>query len=258
METRTAIDEREREVANAREMTMAYVHALAFAFRDTARDPKYRDNHLLSVISDDLMESAFALPILLDSGVPNAALREARFLLEASIKLCYVQQSRQTATIAQKLTEFQKLLDSSSISPKADIELYLLPDDRREEFLVEVGRAYGLTSKYVHLTVRQLEQRIAQLASGRTAGKDTAEEVAAVNQILATVFDCALVLLFHSVPPYVSGDWFVEKDGKTVNWLFASSPFLALIDEHYDYKAERQPVLEQVKAERIARARSRN
>lgn len=87
-----------------------------------------------------------------EAGVYNVCLRELRFVLEASIKLCYIQQKDPQAAVQAKIAAFSKVLDSPSISLKKDLALSLLPDDVTAAFLNETGRVYGETSNYVHFT----------------------------------------------------------------------------------------------------------
>ena len=63
----------------------------------------------------------------------------------------------------------------------------------------------------------------------------------------------SLVFMFHSVPEYVAGDWFVDSDGGTVEWFFSRSQYMAQIDAHFDYKHERQQKLSAIRAARHAR-----
>jgi hypothetical protein len=62
----------------------------------------------------------------------------------------------------------------------------------------------------------------------------------------------SLVLIFHSVPEYVAGDWFVETDGSTVRSRLMGSRFLSGMDGFFDYKHERQERLAEIKAAREA------
>ena len=68
----------------------------------------------------------------------------------------------------------------------------------------------------------------------------------ALNALLSRGLAISLALLFHSVPPYIAGDWMVEDDGSTVAWYFSGSRFLAGIDAHFDYKVERQQRLAEI------------
>lgn len=57
------------------------------------------------------------------------------------------------------------------------VNLQLLPEALRPVFVEEVGRLYGLTSTYVHLTSAQIEERIALASLGRRPGRETPAEV---------------------------------------------------------------------------------
>jgi hypothetical protein len=102
----------------------------------------------------------------------------------------------------------------------------------------------------VHLSPHQIEERIAAVEAGRTAGKESAEDITDLNDLVSRGLACALVLLLHSVPEYVSGDWLVEPDGTTTNWYFMESKFFAGMDSHFDYKHERQEHLDTVRTTR--------
>jgi hypothetical protein len=56
-----------------------------------------------------------------------------------------------------------------------------------------------------------------------------------------------LVLIFHSVPDYVAGDFLVESDGTSNKWYFRKSKYIAGIDSRFDYKHERQEKLELIR-----------
>jgi hypothetical protein len=59
------------------------------------------------------------------------------------------------------------------------------------------------------------------------------------------------VLLFHSVPSWVAGDWLVDyEDGSSNKWYFGRSRFIAGIDSHFDYKFERSKRLAKIQAKR--------
>jgi hypothetical protein len=53
----------------------------------------------------------------------------------------------------------------------------VLPPHLHPAFLEEVGRVYGRTSSYVHLTPSQLKESIAAVDADRTAGKESAADI---------------------------------------------------------------------------------
>jgi hypothetical protein len=247
---RTSIEELPPELIEplktANEIVVSYLSAMNFIIQDTRRDPAYLDNHLLSYLAQDFLQSAISIVTLSMEGLISVAKRELRFIIETSIKLCFVQQKDYASTIQKKLDRFDKELSSQRISIKQNLDLSMLPDSLKEPFEEEVGRVYGLTSNYVHLTPVQIQERIAAVDAGRTAGRESAADVEALNALLSRGLAISLTLLFHSVPSYVAGDWMVENDGSTIAWHFAGSRFLAGIDGHFDYKAERQDRLVEI------------
>lgn len=254
MMLKTIIDDLPSDlIAPARRLDLlarSYLAAVSFTARDTARDVSYWDNHLLSYLANDFIQSALAIVALGTEGMPNVAKREIRFIVEASIKICFVQQKCYASTIAEKLQRFDKELASPNISLKQNLELTLLPEELRQAFGKEVGCVYGLTSNYVHLTPSQIKERVTAVDAGRIGGKESALDFEALISLVERGLAVSLTLLFHSVPEYVAGNWLVEPDGTTTTWVFAESKFIAGIDSHFDYKHERQDKLDAMKATR--------
>jgi hypothetical protein len=145
------------------------------------------------------------------------------------------------------------VLSRPKISVGKNLTLDLLAEPMRKQFAEEVGRLLGLTSSYVHLTPKQIQERISAVDSGWIAGRDTVEDVEVLNAIVNRVLASSLALLFHSVPDWVAGDWLVEGDGSSNNWHFGKSRFIASIDAHFDYKAERQEKLTELQEVRRAK-----
>lgn len=233
--------------------TGAFLAGVSFIVLDTSRDPTYLSNHVLSYLAQDILQSSVSIITLAREGLLNAAKRELRFLLEASIKICFVQQKGSGSTVLEKLERFDKELTSAKITIKKELDLSLLPEAQRDPFSEELGRLFGLTSGYVHLTPMQILQSINAADAGVTPGKERPSDVAELNEIAERVLAASLVLLFHSVPNWVAGDWLVQADGSTVGWHFTKSRFIAAMDGEFDYKHERKATLAQIKAVREAR-----
>ncbi len=230
-----------------------YLSAIRFIIGDSARDPSFGSTHLLSYLSQDLIESAISLVLLAESGSLSVPKRELRFIIESSIKLCYVQQKSYSSSVNDKLIQFDKELSSSKISMKRDLKLWMLASSDQEQFDEELGRLYGETSTFVHLTPSQILQRIAAVDAGRTVGFENAGDIDVLNKLISRGFAASLVLLFHSVGQYVAGDFLVDSDGSTIDSYFLGSRFMAAIDESFDYKAERKAKLALVQRARTTR-----
>jgi hypothetical protein len=237
---------------STQKIILDYLLALRLIVGDSARDPNFAATHLLSYLSQDLIESALSIGFLAGSGSLSVPKRELRFVIESSIKISYVQQTNHGSTVDDKLTQFDKELSSHKISMKKDLTLWMLTNSLQEQFDEELGRLYGETSTFVHLTPAQIMQRIATVDAGRTVGFESSADVESFNKLISRGFAASLVLVFHSVGEYVAGDFFVEWDGSTIDSHFMGSRFIAAIDGWFDYKAERKTSLAAVQNARVA------
>lgn len=240
-------------LAHTDAIVRSFLFALQFTVFDTGRDPEYVENHLLSYLAQDYLQSTVSLPMMAREGVHNVCLRELRFILEMSLKLCFVQQNAYGVSVANKLTQFKSTLNSPSITVKNSVALDRLPAHTHDDFNEDVGRIYGQTSNYVHLTQTQILERISLISNGKTAGYESADDVDRMNRLIGRGLAVSLVYLFHAVPQYVVGDLLVQSDGGLLDWEFARSKWIAYIDEEMDYKHERQEGLQQIRTERWAR-----
>lgn len=244
--------EAEEKIRRTDEICRAYLFGLRFIIADTARSPTYFDNHLLSYASQDFLQTIVSLPILVKEGIHNVCRRELRFLLEMSIKLCRVQQEQENSKIATKLATLKDILDTTNISIQRQVKFDLLPEGIHAELRAEVGRFYGETSQYVHLTSGQILERIGMVDAGRTSGMESPEDIEALNLMIARGLSLSLVFLLHAVPRYVVGDLLVQSDGDSLDWFFAGSKYIAAMDEEFDYKHERKENLAEIQRKRKA------
>lgn len=184
------------------------------------------------------------------SSIPGAiqsvARRELRFLLESSAKQAVIQHEAYATSIQDKLSQFDRLLSSASISCKKRLSLNLLEDHLKPQFLEEVGRLYGEGSNYVHLSPQQVQDRMRAVEAGHALGFEGLEEARAAADLTTRTLAASIVLLLHGVPSYVAGDLLVESDGTSKDWFFAQSQFIASMDSKFDYKHERKAVIDGV------------
>ena len=102
-----------------------------FLVKNTGRDPAYPDNHLLSYLVQDILQSAVSIVFLAMEGLINVAKRELRFMVESSIKICFVQQRSYSSSVQEKLEAFDAVFSSQRITIKQNIALAMLPADVR-------------------------------------------------------------------------------------------------------------------------------
>jgi hypothetical protein len=232
-----------------------FLFILSFVGRDAGRDPEWWDTHLLSYTAHDILESTFGILSLARDGLSNTCRRELRYLVELSIKVCYIEQHYQQLPFAEKFEAARRPLDSTNIGIKKNLSLSLLPEAFRSDFCEELGRLYGDASNWVHLSADQLSNRIDRTRRGVTAGREGLSEIDSLIGFSERCFAAIIVLILHSVPSWVAGDLLVREDGKTHLSQFEGSRYLAAIDEGFDYKHERQVSLAEIKARRSSLVR---
>jgi hypothetical protein len=176
-----------------------------------------------------------------------------RFLIELIIKLCYVEQQMPGSTIDEKIEQHKKIFGSSTISEKSSLDLYMLSEKSGNQIREDLGRQYGISSNYAHLSTRQIRERIARSNNDVVAEQDNIDERVAVVNDIRYCYAMILAVIFHSVPNHVTGNWLVGRNGASNEWYFGRSRFIAEIDAYFDYKAERQSSLDEIQRTRGSR-----
>ncbi len=72
----------------------------------------------------------------------SVAKRELRFVVESSIKICFVQQQNSQSSAKDNIEQFKKELSSERMSIKRNLNLSMLPAEMHEAFGDEIGRVY--------------------------------------------------------------------------------------------------------------------
>ena len=240
------------EFSRTNEMIMAFIEWMNFCILDTARDVNFHDNHLLSFLNQDILETLMGVLVHVKERIHTPAIRESRYLLELSIKLAYIQQKNYSMPIDEKLLAFNKTIKSTNIAPMKEIDLKYLKKQSAQNFLSDVGRLYGESSRFVHVTPESIKYRRERIGNDRILGKESNEDLKSLNDLLQKMYAASIVFISHSVPQYVVGDWHVDSNGELKDWYFMKSRYVAEIDSTLDYKHERKQILERVQSERVA------
>lgn len=222
--------ELESEFSRTNEMIMAFIEWMCFCIRDTARDVNFHDNHLLSFLNQDILETLMGVLVHVKEGIHTPAIRESRYLLELSIKLAYIQQKNYSMPIDEKLKVFNKFIKLTNITPMKEIDFKYLEKESADIFLSDVGRLYGESSRFVHVTPESIKYRRDRLGSDRILGKESKEDLKELNDLLQKMYAASIVFISHSIPQYVVGDWHVDSNGELKNWYYMKSRYIAEID----------------------------
>jgi hypothetical protein len=229
-------------------VTEQFIETLRMCWMAASRAPNYVERSVVLRLTDDMLECAVIQHTAVENTARNTARRELRYLLELGVKALFVDQQMPTSPFEHRLAFFERRVSTSGVTPELnDLQLEMLDEDGRRGFIRDMGRAYGLTSNYVHPSVDQIRERIDAAASGVGLGFDSAEVVASVADQTFDVYGLVLVLILHSLGATAAGDVLEGGYGEAENWLFRRHPYVAKIDEYFDYKAERAKRLERLR-----------
>lgn len=241
-------DEYRREWEKHEYINNSLITGLGIAFLNYGRDTENHQKNFFIRVIDDILQSSFAINKLASEGMRNTCRRELRFLIELSIKACFVSQQYSKSLIEEQILEYEKQLKSTNISIINDVDLdYLSSGSMKSDFITEIRRMYGEMCNYVHFTPRQIVERLALAQEGRYVGFEGINELNELNQEISKVYASVIVLLFHSIPSWVVGDLLVNSDGSSYIWYFNKSKYVAEIDSKFDYKHERKKELEKIR-----------
>lgn len=235
-------------LADTRTLCTEYLSAVMFLALDASRDPTYGTNNLLVLAIEDHLEASVGLPDFASQGLVNTCRRELRFLLEASIKLCYAEHALPGGSIDDKLASLRRELDSPNIGLRKQLQLLLLPEHERAPFANYVGRLYGETSNYVHLTFAQVQERDELARRGAKPLTPAKQLIEPLLELLSRVLAASFVYVAHAVPAFAVGDFLVRENGRSHAWALRRNRWVALVDEYFDYRDERQANISEIRS----------
>lgn len=188
------------ELASLHELTHGFVATLRLAWLAATRDPAWA-NSLFWRFVDDLVASAVAIELLVREGIDTTARRELRFMLELVVRHLYVDSCAMapTSPFETRMGYVGRQLGTRDVELVSDLPLPLLGD--KEAFRQATRRLYGELSRYTHPTREQLARRLERADRGAHIGFDTAEDVAAFNELLRRAYDVLIALIFEASAP---------------------------------------------------------
>lgn len=229
---------------------MSFLQGFWFCRASYGRDSSSVKKHLFMQFADDLVQSAGGLFVLSREGIHNTCFRELRYLIELAIKITLISQKYSDKQLEDQIGDYKNILNDTNVGMINSIDLRFLRDDDAMEFKQHVRRTYGELCIYVHGSAKYITRRLKDWENGRNVGYEDDKDLSEANIRIAKVYSLILVLLFHSLPNFIVGDLMVNSDGSSYEWYFSKSKHIALIDEYFDYKAERQTNLENIKKRR--------
>jgi hypothetical protein len=202
----------------------------------------YSENSLTIRSTDDLIQSVLAARHLVQQGMINPVKRELRYIIESSVKYLYVDQHTPGIKTVAELTERLAFLEknvSSSIEVREKLKLNALHSDDEKQCIDEIYDIYRDCCAYVHVSRRQIKERLDMVESGRSLGLETVEELSKIGHLMFRVYDIALTLYFHAYSLSLTGDVFIFTLDNLPKWKFHKGKYVSVVSAYFDYKHER-------------------
>jgi len=223
------------------QITSDFIGTLTLAWFTATRAGEWVDKSLFMRSIDDLNQSAIMVRAAVNEGARNSARRELRYMIELAIKALFVDQQMPSSPIEHRLIFFDRKVDAASIAPVNNLKFAILSEPVAQTAVKKLVAAYARACEYVHPSVRQIEERLELARRGVSPGFETVDELRQSNDEVFEGFALVVVLLFEAIGGSFSGDiWETGGLSDREEWIFHGHPLVAAVDEHFDYKAERQ------------------
>lgn len=238
-ELRASLQFRQQKTYLAR-LTADFIRGITTAWWAATRNRFLIENSLVLRSTDDFLESAVAIQSHVVEGMYNPARREKRHLLEALAKYLVVDQENSDSSFADRLKFFERDVNRAPISVADRLVLCMLSKDKARELVVEIRSEYARLCTFVHPSVPQLRERVANTDRGIYLGFDTVKQFRKMNRDVSRFFDLCLALFFHGVGAPETGDAFIQVFDDDPAWKFHRTKYTKCVSASFDYKVERK------------------
>lgn len=231
------------EMTFVERMTFDLIRVLHLCIEYSGRAGEYSENSIVVRSTEDLAQSIIAAWSLVRDGLITPIKRELRYVLESAVKHLYVDQQMEgrkpVATLVERLDYLHANVDASGIDVRSQLKLEAFHPDDAKQFVDELYCTYRECCAYVHVSRRQIEERLDLAARGRSLGLETAEELRKIGRLMFRTYDIAMALFFHGYGLPMSGDIFINVLDDLADWKFHKGKYVSVVSAYFDYKHER-------------------
>ena len=221
------------------DITFDFINSIRIISFYSTRAKNIYDDFLVIRASDDLIQSAIGIQVLVLEGVHNMAKRELRYLIEMSVKYLVVDQELMGKTITEKTSYLSSNIPNSSIEVIERAKTYFEPATELS-LKNEITDFFYKSCAYVHPSQRQIGEQLDKYKKGLHIGFESAKELADITKLAFRAYDMILVLILTGFGQSMSGDLFIDNFDHNQKWKFHKGKYVAQFSKLYDYKQERQ------------------
>jgi hypothetical protein len=195
-------------------------------------------DYLLFRFAPHIAESSFAITMNAREGLQNAARRELRFLLEASVKLSSRDFHPEARNFGERLAGLNDR--DQKFEDYVAARTYFGEFEKPKEANNAILSLYTDLSRYVHASVPQFQEALARARRGEDAGMESVATLNRFNRLAFQVYDLVLVRLFQGLGLSMAGDIFTDILDHEPSWRFHKGKFVSRLSKCFDCKHERR------------------
>lgn len=208
------------------QFTCDYINTIRAISLYSTRARHIYDDALTVRVSDDLIQSAIGVQMLVENGVFNMAKREFRYLIETCVKYLVVDQELSGKGILEKTNYLSKQIPNASIDVVERAMTYF-DQDIDVEFKNEIRNFFYQACAYVHPSQQQIEEQLTKYEKGRQIGFESPGDLTAFVKLAFRAYDMILVLIFTGFGKSMTKDIFECHINDIAKWKFHKGKYVS-------------------------------
>lgn len=207
------------------DITKDFVDALRFISIYSTRGGDIYENFLCIKATDDIIQSAIAIHMMMKNGIHNTVKRELRYLIEMNTKYVIVDYAKMGEKLETKTQYLKNEIPNSSIEI---IENYSTPfaEPVKSNFRCEVKDFFYKSCAYVHPSKKQLDEQLNNYENGNTIGFESSKMFSDLNKLIFRAYDMMLTMCYHSFGYSMSKDLFEQIFNENPKWKFHKGKYV--------------------------------
>lgn len=205
--------------------TKDFVYTLRSISIYSSRAEYIYENFLCIKATDDIIQSAIAIHMMMKSGIHNTVKRELRYLIEMNTKYVSVDYAKMGEKLEVKTQYLKNEIPNSSIEI---INKYSTPfaEPVKSNFRSEVKDFFYKSCAYVHPSKKQLDEQLNNYENGNTIGFESSKMFSDLNKLIFRAYDMMLTMCFHSFGHSMSKDLFEQIFNENPRWKFHKGKYV--------------------------------
>jgi hypothetical protein len=214
-----------QEIKYINDITLDFVNTLRMISVYSTRGGEIYKKFLCIRASDDIIQSAIAIDMLIQNGIHNTVKSELRYLIEMVSKYVIVDYAKMGETLEVKTQYLKEEIPSSSIEV---IEGYSTPfiEPVASIFRSDIKDFFYKACAYVHPSKKQIEEQLSNFERGNTIGFESAKMITDVNKTVFRAYDMILTMIFHGFGYSMSKDLFEQLYNDDSKWKYHKGKYV--------------------------------